>query len=88
MSAWLLLASYDDGGERMRTLCADPQSLESVTCIVSDDDPPAESEIAGALEDFSGMEDGQELLLVPLDAAVKVNAQSVVKITYHIEIAE
>lgn len=82
MRRWIVLASHNEMGEREDRL-GDPENLERVTVFTSGDgDEPVEGDLQNALEGHGGLENGQEFLLVPLDAGKKIH----VKTTTHVDV--
>jgi hypothetical protein len=87
MRRWIALASHDENGERLPRL-SDPENLERVVVFTSGDgDEPMEGDLQTALEGHGGLEDGQEFLLVPLDAGKKIHVQTTtnIEVTWSME---
>lgn len=73
MKTWIVLASHDDGGQRVLKLADDPNTLERVTAFTSGDgDLPTDADLDEAMSGYTTDGVG-EFLLVCLDGAKSVS---------------
>lgn len=80
MKTWIVLASFDDGGERLSKLDPNPNTLERVTAFESGDgDLPHDGDLDEALRGYTTDCIG-EFLLVSLDDAKSVSVRIEVEV--------